>query len=167
MTKGYKHDGRSSHPLYRTHKDMIDRCHNTDHADYEAYGQRGVLVCDEWREDFWRFVSDMPARPSRRHSIDRIHNDRGYEPGNVKWSTPLEQSRNRRSSRIIEHDGLSMTLSEWAEKTGVPMKLIHLRLSRGWPFVRAIDLKRVPAHVSGKAGTASRMAARSATSASL
>lgn len=38
----------------------------------------------------------MGFKPSPEHSIDRIDNDRGYEPGNVRWATRLEQGNNKR-----------------------------------------------------------------------
>ncbi len=75
---------------------MIDRCTRPKNKDWEYYGGRGVTVCERWRKSFADFISDMKRRPSARHSIERMDTNGNYEPGNCKWATPDEQSRNRR-----------------------------------------------------------------------
>ena len=55
-------------------------------------------MCDAWIGSFETFLRDVGMRPSDAHSLDRIDNDRGYEPGNVRWATRAEQSRNTRRS---------------------------------------------------------------------
>jgi hypothetical protein len=81
---------------------MIGRCHNPRHPSFQHYGGRGITVCDRWRS-FACFFEDVGKRPVDRrpngraiYSLDRIDNDRGYEPGNVRWATQSEQVRNSR-----------------------------------------------------------------------
>lgn len=80
---------------YRAWCHMIGRCHNPADKSYPRYGGRGTSVCDEWRTDFAAFLAHIGPAPSPQHSVDRIENDRGYEPGNVRWATAYVQVHNR------------------------------------------------------------------------
>ena len=60
------------------------------------YGGRGISVFHEWVNDFMEFFKYVGKAPSVKHSIDRIDNDKGYFPGNVRWATSLEQRLNQR-----------------------------------------------------------------------
>jgi hypothetical protein len=59
------------------------------------YAERGIDMDPRWR-DFAVFLTEVGPRPSRYHSIDRIDNEKGYWPGNVRWATAKEQAQNRR-----------------------------------------------------------------------
>jgi hypothetical protein len=92
-----RHDGRGT-PTYETWKAMVGRCHNPRNRAYHRYGGRGISVCDRWR-DFTAFLADMGERPSGL-TIDRIDNDKGYEPGNCRWAGWHAQNQNRRSTKL-------------------------------------------------------------------
>lgn len=83
-------------PEYAVWAAMLQRCLNRNHARWADWGGRGIKVCEEWRK-FERFIADVGLRPSSKHSLDRIDNDGNYEPGNVRWATSKEQSRNKRA----------------------------------------------------------------------
>lgn len=87
--------GRIRSTEYRTWKAMRQRCGDPFHQDFRLYGGRGIKVCDRW-QSFSNFLADMGRKPSASHSIDRIDNDRGYEPGNCRWATAKEQRANQR-----------------------------------------------------------------------
>jgi len=112
---------------------MIDRCRNPRNKNYPRYGGRGITVCDRWMESFAAFLSDMGKRPSRKHSIDRIDNDHGYEPGNCRWATVAEQHRNKSNTVRLTAGGVTRTMTEWAAVTGIPYSTLRNRRRCGWP----------------------------------
>lgn len=93
----FKH-GQWANPLYGTWRNMLSRCENPRDHKYHDYGERGISVCNEWR-DINVFIRDMGERP-KGMTLDRIDNNGNYEPGNCRWATKSEQSRNRRNVRL-------------------------------------------------------------------
>ncbi len=124
---------------YIAWSNMVQRCTNPNSSSYAMYGARGVKVCGRWLKSFCDFVADVGLSPSSIHQIDRIKVSGNYEPGNVKWSTPKEQARNRRTSRLLTHNGETKTIAEWAEVSGVPYKTLFARLVYcKWPAEKAL-----------------------------
>jgi hypothetical protein len=74
---------------------MIRRCCNPRDPAFPSYGGRGIGVSARWRDDFMAFFADIGPRPSLGHSLDRLDNLRGYEPGNCRWATRSQQQRNK------------------------------------------------------------------------
>lgn len=126
-------------PEYRSWVSMKNRCNNKNDKSYHRYGARGIRVCKRWDESYENFLSDMGRRPSEAHSLDRIDNMKGYSPDNCRWATPVEQSNNRRSNRIITHCGESKTLAQWSKETGINSYTIKARIDYyGWSVARAL-----------------------------
>lgn len=84
-------------PLWHIWRGMLDRCYNPKGKRYPDWGGRGVTVCAEWRISYAAFATYMGERP-KGSTLDRIDNDKNYEPGNVRWATPAEQAQNRRKT---------------------------------------------------------------------
>ena len=126
--------------MYQIWNSMLERCYNKNNHAWADYGGRGITVCAQWQGDggFERFLADMGSRPSSDYTLDRRDNDGNYEPENCKWSTRKEQARNRRTSRIIEHEGCKATVAEWSEIKGWPPHVIDNRLRRGWTIADAL-----------------------------
>jgi hypothetical protein len=130
--------GRSGSKEFHTWGQMIQRCRNPRHPRYSDWGGRGIAVCPRWRESFAAFLEDMGEAPTPKHTIDRIDNDRGYEPGNCRWATTAEQNRNSRKNRILTYQGRSMILADWAREIGIDPAVLQTRLRRGWTVEQAI-----------------------------
>ena len=79
------------------------RCNNPSDKDFYRYGYRGITWPVEWN-DFTVFLEDMGPKPSAKHTLDRIDNEKGYYKRNCKWSTPHEQAKNRRSTKTYFQD---------------------------------------------------------------
>lgn len=127
----YQH-GFTSHPLYATYRGMVRRCYVNKADNYRLYGGRGITVCNRWLDDFMAFVEDMGPRPEG-YSIERRDNDGNYEPGNCIWGSSLVQSRNKRNTVYITHDGVTRPLTEWSEITGLSPATIRGRYLNGLP----------------------------------
>lgn len=136
--------GQTHTAIYRIWGGIKTRCFNEhDHA-YPRYGGRGVTMCVRWSESFENFRDDLGPRPSARHSVERVDNGRGYEPGNCVWATRREQARNMRTNVRIEFRGDSRLLCEWAEMLGISGQALRMRLRR-WSLERAMtEVRRAP-----------------------
>ena len=116
---------------YSAWNGMKMRCTNPNHKHYHRYGGRGITVCQAWMDSFEKFIADVGLRPSFWHTLDRIDNNKGYEPGNVAWSTKKQQARNRTDNVRYTHNGETMTLVEWAERYGMKNSQLRTRWYKG------------------------------------
>ncbi len=85
----------------RVWRDIKRRCHDPSYKWFSSYGARGIFIQNSWLynvEDFYKYVSNLPNF-TKENSIDRIHNDRGYIEGNLRWATSGEQVRNRSKNK--------------------------------------------------------------------
>lgn len=134
LGRGNRKHGRSGTPEYRAWYHLVRRCTDSSDNSFGDYGGRGITVAEEWLGEggFEKFLAHVGPRPSPKHSIDRIKNNEGYEPGNVRWATWEEQHRNKRNNRLVAWDGRIASLVEWAEETGINYQTLRYRFGRGW-----------------------------------
>lgn len=132
--------GRKNSPEYSSWQAMIARCTRPSHGAYHRYGGRGIKICDRWRHSFEDFFADMGPRPEGL-TLDRIDTNGHYEPGNCRWATRAEQSRNQRTNVLLSAFGKTMCAAAWAKEIGVTRTCIWLRLRRGWSVEKALSAR--------------------------
>ena len=88
--------GKSKTKEYQAWKDMKKRCYNKNNKRYENYSSKGIIVCDEWLDDFEAFLDYIGKAPDNGQcwTIGRIDNNDSYKPGNVRWELLEKQARN-------------------------------------------------------------------------
>lgn len=121
-----------------SHHNMLQRCRNPKHHNFEYYGGRGITVCERWLS-FSNFMEDMSATWFEGAEIDRINVNGNYEPLNCKWATRKEQMTNRRTSlpKLI-YEGKEWSIKELADHCNMHVNTFYNRISRGWTLTDAI-----------------------------
>ena len=134
---GFARRGFKRIPEYPVWVGMRRRCNNPNDEKYPRYGGRGIKVCERWNS-FENFIEDMGRRPGPEYSIDRIDNNGNYEPGNCRWATSKEQSRNTVQNRFLEFNDEVFCVTDWAIKVDITRGVLHSRLERGWTIEKAL-----------------------------
>jgi len=138
LGKNNKTHGLTKTSTFKSWKSMLDRCNNPNLRCYQYYGKRGIKVCDRWLK-FENFLEDMNQKPSSKHQIDRIDNNKGYYKENCKWSSPKQNCRNRSNNHNILFNGKTQCISAWAEELDIPSQILYRRINLDlWSIERAL-----------------------------
>lgn len=114
--------GLSGSRIYTIWNGMIERCFNGKTPSYKNYGARGIIVCEEWKNDFMTFRKwALENGYTEKLTIDRIDVNGNYEPSNCRWVDYKTQNNNRRprsewKERELKQcciDGEIKPLKEW------------------------------------------------------
>lgn len=114
--------------LYRIHKAMKTRCYNPNFPAYKYYGGKGIVICDEWVDDFTVFRDwSLSNGYEDGLTIDRIDGNGNYEPSNCRWVTLADQQRNKDNNVVLYVDGEKLSMREASEKYNVPISVLQGR----------------------------------------
>lgn len=131
--------GDTGSPEFRAWQAMKTRCGNRKQPHYNNYGGRGITVCERWRNSFDAFLEDMGPKPSDKHSLDRIDNEKSYSPENCRWTTRFTQSRNHRRNRLLTINGRTQCFADWCNEYGIKQETARARIDRyGWSETDAL-----------------------------
>ena len=115
VSKNHTHK-QSGKRLYHIWQGIKARCYNSHNSRYDRYGGRVIVVCDEWKNDFAKFFEwAMSNGYSENLTIDRIDNDKNYEPDNCRWADTETQCNNRGTNINITIGNATKTLTQWCE----------------------------------------------------
>jgi len=123
--------GLKKHPLYDTWKSIRRRCTDPRYREYQYYGGRGIKMLPLWAKhplSFINYASDLENAYSEGLTIDRIDNDKGYFPGNLRWATKSEQVLNRgiQKNNKTGYVGVCFTQGAYKSTIKVFRKSVHL-----------------------------------------
>lgn len=140
--------------LTKYYRQIRFRTENKSSNSYKNYGARGIKMCEEWRNSYEKFAKyiekNLGERPEGA-SIDRIDNDKGYEPGNIRWATSELQGQNRRTT-ILNEESVAVILilyykykfkiSEILDKMNLPSRasVSGVILGKTWTNVSKVYL---------------------------
>lgn len=126
--------------LYRIWCNMKNRCYNSNDDVYTYYGERGIYICSEWKNDFICFYTwAIKNGYKEEFQIDRIDNKGPYSPENCRWTDRKTQCQNRRSTRMITFQGKSLCLSDWAKELHISHTTLYNRLKK-YPLELALTV---------------------------
>ncbi len=127
--------GLSKHPLRPVWSDIKQRCYNKKNKNYKYYGERGIIICDEWKNNLEKFI-DWAIKNGWESglTIERIDVDKNYEPSNCTWIPKGKQAANRRVCTYITAFSERKTLGEWGkdQRSRVCYQIIYRRILDGW-----------------------------------
>ena len=131
--------------LYGVWGSMMSRCYDKNRKCFKQYGEKGVLVCEEWHkyEVFrdWALANGYDKNASRGGcTIDRINVCGNYEPSNCRWVDMKTQCRNKRNTLLVEYCGRTIPLPVACEESGMKYRLVYDRIhALGWSANKALN----------------------------
>lgn len=140
--------GLTKHPLWRVYRSIKDRCYYPSSNRFKNYGAKGVVMCDEWINDypsFYNWAIDK-WKPGLQIDKDILYKEKYgtstgmiYSPEFCCFITPKQNNRNRTTSRNIEFNGQTKTMAEWAEEIGLSQSTLSARINKQqWSIERAL-----------------------------
>lgn len=127
----YRTHERTHHKWYAIWKAMISRCYRPNQKAYKNYGGRGIIVCDEWKNNLDAFFQWLEENQYKKGlQIDRKNNDGNYCPENCRVVTPKENCNNRRDNKRYNVEGEALTLSQLSEKSGIKYNTLRKRIKQ-------------------------------------
>ena len=133
-----KRFGNELHPVYSRYRAMLNRCFNKKHSSYKNYGEKGITVS----KDLMPFINyknyvcslagyDDDLAKHKKISLDRIDVNKGYEKGNLRWTSYnvqlANQSHSGKGSNKYTGINWSVTHNRWVARVSFKGKVLFSR----------------------------------------
>lgn len=131
--------------LYRVYNNMKSRCYNKNFPKYKSYGARGIVVCDEWKNDRHAFLKwAVDNCHSLDLTLDRIDVNGNYEPENCQWITMEDQAKNKQNTIKVVYYGQEYCLRDLCMRvlgyTHREYQQVFVRIAYdNWDPIKAIE----------------------------
>lgn len=145
--------------LYRHYKSVYNRTTYASVSGYKNYGQSGIKLCAEWEHNpraFIDYVKQLPGYAEGK-TLDRINNDLGYQPGNLRWATAKEQAYNRKNTIKVEWNNENIPFKDFAERyTDLSQSQAFALWHKGWTLQQLAD--HIPKEIGARVRYSKRRA---------
>jgi hypothetical protein len=115
--------------LKQLYSSIKTRCYNKNDNSYKYYGARGIKMYSKWinnRHEFENWIlNNLGDKPNKNYSLDRIDNNKGYVPGNLRWADKFTQAQNTRRNKSVNYNGNIITQSECAKLLNISRQAIN------------------------------------------
>lgn len=141
--------GKYGNPIYQMYMDIKKRCYNKNCDAYSNYGGRGIIMCEDWKNNFISFYNwaiengfkNTKSKTGRRiYTIDRIDVNGNYEPSNCRFVDNFVQANNKRNSLKFTHNNETHSIKEWAEILGISQHTLYYRFKH-WNIADALNIR--------------------------
>lgn len=134
-----KNGRRQETRLYKIWDGIYQRCYNPNQKDYNRYGGRGVVLCDEWKDSttFMRWAVNNGYNDTL--SIDRIDVNGIYCPSNCRWADSVTQAYNKRTTKYVVYKGEQHPFGLLCRQKGIHRDTVRDRIKRGWSIEDSFD----------------------------
>ena len=130
--------------LYITWRNMLRRCYNEADEAYHNYGARGIKVYKAWHKYkvFRKYILESLGTRPKGKDLDRINNNRGYVPGNIRWLSRRKNTGNKRTNLYAKYKGKVISLAHFyaLKPRVVSYTVFRDRYTLGWKSKLAVTI---------------------------
>ena len=139
-----KHGGSKTR-LYDIWEKMKRRCYDNRIKEYKYYGDRGITICEEWKNNFMNFKDwALSNGYTDNLTIDRIDNNGNYEPNNCQWIASYENRKKKRNTIFITVNTIKDSISGWNKIVGKSKNEINFKYHRyGQEYIENLISERL------------------------
>ena len=137
--------------IYNIYQKIKRRCYDQDDPKYYIYGGKGIIMCEEWLNDFINFYNwSIVNGYNDNLTIDRKNSNDNYCPENCRWVDIVTQNNNTSRNVFVEINGETKTLAQWANLYGLKYDLVWKRYQKGLIGEKLIEppsIKKIHSHI--------------------